>query len=81
MDMKKVMIIRAYGLNWDYDLYMVPDDVVLEAEKLMANGEWANAYKLIIKNDKTSNTHLRRKNWHDLNTVDFLLEYIEGVTV
>jgi hypothetical protein len=43
---------------------MVPDDVVLEAEKLMANGEWANAYKLIIKNDKTSNTYLRRKNWH-----------------
>jgi hypothetical protein len=31
---------------------MVPDDVVLEAEKLMANGEWANAYKLIIKKIK-----------------------------
>jgi hypothetical protein len=62
MDMKKV-IIRAYGLNWDYDLYMVPDDVVLEAEKLMANGEWANAYFYVEGNShviKWSSKHSLR---------------------
>jgi len=32
------MIIRSYGLDWDYNLYLVPDKIIPQVEKLMENG-------------------------------------------
>jgi phenolic acid decarboxylase len=78
---KKVMVIRAYGLDWDYELYMVQDRIAQRIEKLMDDGEWAKAYNLVTENDRTCDFYTKRRNWHSLNTIDLLLEYINGVTV
>jgi len=75
------MVIRSYGFDWDYNLYLVPDKIIPRVERLMEEGKWAMAFELIRENDKTENKDYKRKDWYDLNTIDFLLEYIEGVTV
>jgi hypothetical protein len=79
--MKKVMVIHAYGRDWDYSLYIVSDKIARRAEKLMELGEWARAYELVSRNDRTDEKYTKRRDWHSLDTIDILLEYIEGVTV
>lgn len=79
--MKKVMVIHAYGRKWDYSLYRIPDRIAESVDKLVERGEWARAYELARDNNTTSGKHTERRNWRSLDTIDLLLEYIDGVTV
>jgi hypothetical protein len=75
------MVVRAYGFDWDYNLYMISDRTAERVQKLMDEGEWKKAYELILQEDKTSSKYVRRKDWHSLDTIDLLTEYVENVTV
>jgi len=79
--MKKVMVIHRYGENWDYSLYVVSDRIAERAEKLMERGDWESAYELVLKNDRSSEKLRKKDDWHSLDTIDILLEYIEGVSL
>jgi hypothetical protein len=79
--MKKVMVIHRYGENWDYGLYVVSDRIAERAEKLMERGDWESAYELVSKNDRSSEKLRKKDDWHSLDTIDILLEYIEGVSL
>jgi hypothetical protein len=60
---------------------MVSDRTAERVQNLMDEGEWKKAYELILRKDKTSSKYTRRKDWHSLDTIDLLTEYIEEVTV
>jgi len=77
--MKKVMVIYAYGKDWDYNLYLVSDKVARRVEKLLEEGECVKAYELVCRNDKKTKKYTRRKDWHSLDTIDMLLECFEGM--
>ncbi|MEM3382801.1 MAG: hypothetical protein QXD42_06265 [Nitrososphaerales archaeon] len=79
--MKKVMVIHAYGENYEYSLYMVSNRNARRALRLMEKGEWAEAYNLVVKHDRTTKRYYDRIDWHDLDTIDILLEYIPDVTI
>jgi hypothetical protein len=60
---------------------MVSDRIAERVQKLMDEGEWKKAYELILQEDRTSAKYRRRKDWHSLDTIDLLTEYIEDVTL
>jgi len=77
--MKKVMVIYSYGKDWDYELYLIPDRVARRVEKLLEEGEWIKAYDLVCRNDRKTEKYSRGRNWHSLDTIDILLECLEGM--
>lgn len=77
--MKKVMVIYAYGKDWDYEFYLIPDKIAKRVEKLLEKGEYVKAYDLVCRSDRKTEKHVKKRNWHSLETVDILLECFEGM--
>jgi len=79
--MKKVMVIHGYGSNWEYSLYMINEKSAKRIDRLIERGEYGKAYDLAKQVGKINGKYRASPDWDSIESVDIMLEYIEGVTV
>ena len=72
--MKYVVVVVSIGTEWDYEVHEIDEKPFKTLEKLVDDGNWNTAYKLLEDQGKKFSIH----NLEEFNGCDALFEHISG---